>query len=60
MTANGYGVSFGGDGNVLGMEIMVIVAQLSEYDAAAAKLLQSCPTLCDPMDGSSPGQNPSE
>ena len=23
--------------------------------AAAAKSLQSCPTLCDPMDGSSPG-----
>ena len=23
--------------------------------AAAAKLLQSCPTLCDPRDGSSPG-----
>ena len=22
---------------------------------AAAKSLQSCPTLCDPMDGSSPG-----
>ena len=23
--------------------------------AAAAKLLQSCPTLCDPVDGSLPG-----
>ena len=23
--------------------------------AAAAKSLQSCPTLCDPVDGSSPG-----
>ena len=23
--------------------------------AAAAKSLQSCPTLCDPLDGSSPG-----
>ena len=23
--------------------------------AAAAKLLQSCPTLCDPIDGSTPG-----
>ena len=23
--------------------------------AAAAKLLQSCPTLCDPLDGSPPG-----
>ena len=26
-----------------------------EYAAAAAKSLQSCPTLCDPIDGSSPG-----
>ena len=25
------------------------------YAAAAAKSLQSCPTLCDPMDGSPPG-----
>jgi len=26
-----------------------------EYAAAAAKSLQSCPTLCDPIDGSPPG-----
>ena len=26
-----------------------------EKTAAAAKLLQSCPTLCDPIDGSPPG-----
>ena len=25
------------------------------YAAAAAKLLQSCPTLCNPRDGSPPG-----
>ena len=25
--------------------------------AAAAKLLQSCPTLCDPIDGSPPGSS---
>ena len=25
--------------------------------AAAAKSLQSCPTLCDPIDGSSPGSS---
>ena len=25
--------------------------------AAAAKLLQSCPTLCDPIDGSLPGSS---
>ena len=28
---------------------------LSAAAAAAAKSLQSCPTLCDPIDGSSPG-----
>ena len=26
-----------------------------EYAPDAAKLLQSCPTLCDPIDGSPPG-----
>ena len=29
--------------------------QGSTNNAAAAKLLQSCPTLCDPRDGSPPG-----
>ena len=28
---------------------------LTKESAAAAKLLQSCPTLCDPIDGSPPG-----
>ena len=28
---------------------------LTNTAAAAAKLLQSCPTLCDPIDGSQPG-----
>ena len=28
---------------------------LAAAAAAAAKLLQSCPTLCDPIDGSPPG-----
>ena len=28
---------------------------LMKVKAAAAKSLQSCPTLCDPMDGSPPG-----
>ena len=27
----------------------------TEFAAAAAKSLQSCPTLCDPIDGSPPG-----
>ena len=28
---------------------------VADYAAAAAKSLQSCPTLCDPIDGSPPG-----
>ena len=28
---------------------------LRGFSAAAAKSLQSCPTLCDPIDGSPPG-----
>ena len=28
------------------------------YNAAAAKSYQSCPTLCDPIDGSPPGSRP--
>ena len=30
---------------------------LKEAAAAAAKSLQSCPTLCDPRDGSPPGSS---
>ena len=30
--------------------------QIASTAAAAAKSLQSCPTLCDPVDGSPPGQ----
>ena len=29
----------------------------TEYAAAAAKLLQLCPTLCDPIDGTPPGSS---
>ena len=35
----------------LGEKIVLIF----EITAAAAKSLQSCPTLCDPIDGSAPG-----
>ena len=28
-----------------------------DFAAAAAKLLQLCPTLCDPIDGSPPGSS---
>ena len=37
---------------------MVVLIYKYEYiaaAAAAAKSLQSCPTLCDPIDGSPPG-----
>ena len=33
----------------------VCIKNLCIYYAAAAKSLQSCPTLCDPIDGSPPG-----
>ncbi|XP_052502516.1 Bardet-Biedl syndrome 4 protein isoform X2 [Budorcas taxicolor] len=37
-------------------ELFLFREILSKYiSAAAAKLLQSCPTLCDPIDGSPPG-----
>ena len=32
-----------------------VSVELSGAAAAAAKSLQSCPTLCDPIDGSPPG-----
>ena len=35
------------------VEIFYLVVNLNA--AAAAKLLQSCPTLCDPIDSSPPG-----
>ena len=33
------------------------VWQATVHAAAAAKSLQSCPTLCDPIDGSPPGSS---
>ena len=33
----------------------VNLLKMKQNAAAAAKSLQSCPTLCDPIDGSSPG-----
>ena len=35
--------------------LLKIFASTSINNAAAAKSLQSCPTLCDPVDGSPPG-----
>ena len=32
--------------------LLVNLSTMHNLSAAAAKLLQSCPTLCDPIDGS--------
>ena len=37
------------------VHVCVPVCKVTSAAAAAAKLLQSCPTLCDPMNYSSPG-----
>ena len=34
-----------------------MVSSFMSLVAAAAKSLQSCPTLCDPIDGSPPGSS---
>ena len=41
------------EGRVLGF--LLFFSSVKERAAAAAKSLQSCPTLCDPIDGSRPG-----
>ena len=38
-----------------GISCPILFLPLSYFTAATAKLLQSCPTLCDPIDGSPPG-----
>ena len=35
--------------------MLLLVTAAAAAAAAAAKSLQSCPTLCDPIDGSPPG-----
>ena len=37
------------------MFLCILLYTSQDFAAAAAKLLQSCPTLCDPIDGSPPG-----
>ena len=37
------------------LQLKIFVCLLIYLPAAAAKPLQSCPTLCDPIDGSPPG-----
>ena len=39
----------------VGKVMSLLFNMLSAAAAAAAKSLQSCPTLCDPIDGSPPG-----
>ena len=39
----------------VGKVMSLLLNMLSIAAAATAKLLQSCPTLCDPIDGSPPG-----
>ena len=36
-------------------QVEAILSEMESAAAAAAKSLQSCPTLCDPIDGSPPG-----
>ena len=38
-------------------EEIAFILKAAVAAAAAAKLLQSCPTLCDPIDGSPPGSS---
>ena len=39
------------------METIFQKTEIKTAASAAAKLLQSCPTLCDPIDGSPPGSS---
>ena len=41
--------------NTLNLKFTFVSSYKSRFAAAAAKSLQSCPTLCDPIDGSPPG-----
>ena len=34
-----------------------VIRKYLNFNAAAAKSLQSCPTLCDPIDGTPPGSS---
>ena len=37
------------------LDVIIIYSRYAAAAAAAAKSLQSCPTLCNPIDGSLPG-----
>ena len=47
--------STGNVGQVLDSSLAVGQQYIKTFAAASAKLLQSCLTLCDPIDGSPPG-----
>ena len=47
--------SFGEQGPQLYFQQGLLYPELHTEDNAAAKSLQSCPTLCDPIDSSPPG-----
>ena len=42
---------------ILGLSTVRVGRDVAAAAAAAAKSLQSCPTLCDPIDGSPPGSS---
>ena len=48
---NSYGLSITDTGFYVYVSLGILIHSAA---AAAAKLLQSCPTLCDPIDGSPP------
>ena len=43
--------------NTLFLKENIVLSEVISAVAAAAKSLQSCPTLCDPIDGSPPGSS---
>ena len=43
--------------SICSLHVSVSCSSNSAAAAAAAKSLQSCPTLCDPIDGSPPGSS---
>ena len=40
---------------MISLSVLTLTTKLSSAAAAAAKSRQSCPTLCDPIDGSPSG-----
>ena len=43
--------------SILKSKVMSLLFNMQSAAATAAKSLQSCPTLCDPIDGSPPGSS---